>query len=135
MNRISPKNIRALAVAPSTRGFGFAIVEGTEVLIDWGVKVVKGDKNGQSLAKVKYLITHYQPERIILQDLLAKDSRRAARIRALSKQIMEIARTLRLKVTLISVTQINQMFFGNKDGTKQARAEIIARRFPEELGF
>ena len=135
MKNINPKHTRSLAIALSTRGFGFAVLEGAETLVDWGVKTVKGDKNSQCLAKVECLIVHYQPALIILQDLSAKDSRRSARIRTLSLAIIEMVVARRLKVALVSGTQINQMFFGKIQGTKYARAQIIAKRFPEELGF
>jgi hypothetical protein len=55
MNKIQPKYFRILAIAPSTRGFGFAVLEGEASLVDWGVKTAKGDKNKQSLAKVEKL--------------------------------------------------------------------------------
>jgi len=46
------KHFRILAIAPATRGFGFAVLEGLDMLADWGVKEAKGDKNNQSLGKV-----------------------------------------------------------------------------------
>jgi len=39
------KVIRVLAIDPSTRGFGFAVLEGPSRLIDWGVKETRS-KNG-----------------------------------------------------------------------------------------
>ena len=37
MKKIQPKHFRILAIAPSTRGFGFAVLEGQDTLVDWGV--------------------------------------------------------------------------------------------------
>ena len=37
------KEKRVLAIDPTTKGFGFAIMEGPERLIDWGVKGVKNN--------------------------------------------------------------------------------------------
>ena len=45
MKNIRSKHFRILAIAPSSRGFGFAVLEGQEKLVDWGVKSIKGDKN------------------------------------------------------------------------------------------
>ena len=59
MKNTIPKYPRILAIAPSTRGFGFAIVEGLNTLVDWGVKNVEGDKNAGSLARVKAMIAPY----------------------------------------------------------------------------
>src|ERR1039457_2771097 len=134
MNQINPKHFRILAIAPSTRGFGFAVLEGQETLVDWGVKTVKGDKNVQSLAKVEKLIAHYQPGLLVLEDASAKGSRRSPRIRKLSQQIINMAVTRKVSVKLFSRDQVMKTFTTDGHGTKHAMAEIIAKRFPEELG-
>src|SRR5437016_10027402 len=98
MSRSNEKNLRIIAIAPSTRGFGFAVLEG-ETLIDWGVKTVKGDKNKQCLPKVRKMIAHYQPGVMVLEDHSAKGSRRSSRIRVLGEQIIAIARSQKVTVT------------------------------------
>lgn len=135
MNQINPKLFRVLAIAPSTRGFGFAVLEGEVSLVDWGVKTVSGDKNVQSLAKVENLITHYRPGILVLEDASAKNSRRSPRIKALSRQIIKMAVTRKISVKLFSRDQVVKTFFADGQGTKHALAEIIAKRFPEELGL
>jgi Holliday junction resolvasome RuvABC endonuclease subunit len=134
MNKIQPKYFRILAIAPSTRGFGFAVLEGQETLVDWGVKTVKGDKNAQSLAKVEKLIAHYQPGVLALEDVSAKNSRRSTRIRKLSRQIVRMAANHKVSVKLFSRDRVMKTFIADGRGTKHALAEIIAKRFPEELG-
>jgi Holliday junction resolvasome RuvABC endonuclease subunit len=134
MNQIQPKHLRILAIAPSTRGFGFAVLEGQETLVDWGVKSVKADKNTQSLAKVEELLAHYQPGVLVLQDTGTKPSRRSARIRALSKRIIILAASRKVSVALFSPERVRQVFFAAGKGTKHALAEILAKRFPAELG-
>jgi RNase H-fold protein (predicted Holliday junction resolvase) len=134
MNQINPKHFRVLAITPSTRGFGFAVLEGKDTLVDWGVKTVKGNKNANSLAKVEELITHYQPGVMVLQDASAKDSRRSPRIRKLGQQIKKLAAVRKVSVKLFSREQVMKTFFADGQGTKYALAEILAKRFPEELG-
>lgn len=129
------KHLRILSIAPSSRGFGFAVLEGQETLVDWGVKPVKGDKNAQSLLKLGELIEHYQPDFLVLEDVDDKNSRRSPRIKALGKKIMVFAETHKLKVTLFSREQVNRRFFIDGHGTKHVLARIIAGRFPDELGF
>jgi hypothetical protein len=68
MNRRNPRDCRVLAITPTTRGFGFAVLEGQETLVDWGVKSVKGDKNARCVEKVEMLILHYQPHVLALPD-------------------------------------------------------------------
>jgi Holliday junction resolvasome RuvABC endonuclease subunit len=135
MNQINPKHFRILAIAPSTRGFGFAVLEGQEKIADWGIKTVKGDKNKQSLAKVENLIAHYQPGVLVLEDASAKGSRRSPRIRKLSRHIITMAAQRKVGVKLFSRDRVMKTFFADGQGTKHALAEIIAKRFPEHLGF
>ncbi len=134
MNQHQPKHPRVLSIAPSTRGFGFAIFEEWETLVDWGVKSVQGDKNRQSLLKVEELIAHYQPQVMVLEDNSGEGSRRSVRIRTLGRRIIALAASLNVSVVVFSRGQIRQVFFADGEGTKHALAEILARRFPEELG-
>ena len=133
MNKRIPQNQRILAIAPSTRGFGFAVLEGRDTLVDWGIKSVKGDKNSQCLAKVRELIGDYPPDVIVLEDTSAKDSRRGPRIRALTQEIIALASSSKVKVELFTQKQIRKNFFTDGKGTKDALAEIVAKRFPDEL--
>ena len=129
MNKI--QHYRILSIAPSTRGFGFAVLEDKDTLVDWGVKTVQGNKNANSLAKVKELIVHYQPSALVLQD--TEGSRRSARIKALSQKIIAMAATRKVSVKLFSQEEVRRTFFADGKGTKHAVAEILAQRFPEEL--
>jgi Holliday junction resolvasome RuvABC endonuclease subunit len=134
MNKINSKHFRVLAIAPSTRGFGFAVLEGQDTFADWGVKTVQGNKNANSLARMKELIAHYQPGVLVLENAAAKNSRRSTRIRKLGQQIIRMAATSKVSVKLFSRDQVMKTFFVGGQGTKHALAEIIAKRFPEELG-
>jgi Holliday junction resolvasome RuvABC endonuclease subunit len=134
MKKLLSKYPRILAIAPSTRGFGFAVLEGLDTLADWGVKSATGDKNTQSLSKLDQLIAYYQPDVLVLEDTSTKPFGRSERIRTLSKQIVTLATTRTVKVKLFSHEQVRRVFFGNGPGTKHDLAEILAQRFPEELG-
>src|SRR5438552_17992841 len=129
MSRCNEKNLRVIAIAPSTRGFGFAVLE-SEILIDWGVKTVKGHKNRQCLLKVEEMIAHYHPGVMVLEDHSAKGSRRAPRIRVLGEKIIAMARSCKIRVALFSRQQVRKVFFSDGKGTKDALAEILAKRFP-----
>ena len=62
-------NKRVLAIDPISRGFGFVVLEGLEMLLDWGVKQTKGDKNTQCLRRIIDLIYIYQPAAIIFENV------------------------------------------------------------------
>lgn len=134
MRSLPPKNIRVLGIAPSSRGFGFALMEGENTLVDWGVKPVKsGDKNARSLSNFGNLITHYRPNVIVVES--TQGSRRGSRVLALTHEIVAMAEEEHIKVKGFSRKQVNLGFFRDEHGTKQALAEYLATRFPEELSF
>jgi len=135
MRKHLPQYPRILGIAPSSRGFGFALVEGLNTLVDWGVKSVQGDKNLGTAAKVAEMIAHYAPDVIVLEDTAAKPARRSPRIRALTKQIARLAEQENITLALFSRNQLRQAFFADGQGTKHALAEVLAKRFPDELGF
>jgi hypothetical protein len=132
-NNIHHKNNLSLAIAPSSRGFGFAVLEG-EGLVDWGVKSVTGDKNVGTMKQAEKMIAHYKPGVLVLQDASAKGSRRSPRIRNLTKKIIAMATSRKMKVALFSSDQVIQAFFIDGKGTKYTIAKILAIRFREELG-
>jgi len=84
---------------------------------------------------VEELIAHYQPGVMVFEDHSAKDCRRSVRIRTLSKQMIDLATSRTVRIALFSRQQVRRVFFADGQGTKHALAEILAKRFPEELGF
>jgi len=135
MNNNKQKYPRILAIAPSTRGFGFAVFEEQDTLVDWGVKRMTGDKNTRSVAKVKEMIIHYQPGMIVMEDTSSKTSRRVVRIRKLSQTLIALAASQKISVKLFAREIIQKVICPNSKGTRCEVANAITERFPEELGF
>ena len=133
MNQTPLKHFRILAVALSAGGFGFVVMEGQNTIIECGRRVADGNKNAQSLAKLKKLLDFYWPGALVLQDVEAKGSRRAPRIRTLNRQIKRVAEKHKIEVKLISGKQLRSLLLGNPNGTKQEMAEMLAAQFPDEL--
>src|ERR1700733_6641606 len=94
---------RILAIAPSTRGFGYAVLEGFDTLVDWGGKHAAGDKNAQSLAKAAELLKRFQPEVLVLQDISTSGSRRSKRVKRLTQQIIKLAAVHKVSVKLYTM--------------------------------
>jgi hypothetical protein len=131
---IQNKTVRILAVAPLSRGLGYAVMEGPARLVACGNKAILRDKNAGSLAWVKKFIQFYQPEALVLPDVNAADTRRAARIKMLHRHIVALAGKQQLKVRLISVTRVRKQLVGDATATKFAVAQTLAEKFPVELG-
>lgn len=134
MKQHKSKNIRVLAIAPSRRGFAFAVMEGQDRLVDWAVKSIKKDKNSEGLSKIKKLLSHYSPSVVVLEDCKAHGSRRAPRSQKLNEAILTLSSDRNIRTVLFSRKEILQIFFGDERGTKHAIAKAISVRFPEELG-
>ena len=71
---------RVLSIDPSTRGFGYAVLEGPDRLIDWGVKETRTDKSKRAPASIAELIELYQPRVLVLEDYDGKGSWRCTRV-------------------------------------------------------
>jgi hypothetical protein len=133
MNQTTSKYFRILAISLSARGFGFVVMEGQKTIIECGGRVADGDKNAQSLTKMKKLLNFYWPGVLVLQDVEAKGSCRARRIKTLNRQIKQMADKHKIEVKLISGKQLRSLLLGNPRGTKQEMAEVLAAQFQDEL--
>lgn len=123
--------LRVLAVAPSTYGFGFAVIEEPNLLIDWGVKTVRKDKNARCVNLVGKLLDYYKPDVFILEDYKAKTSRRRSRIQALLKELSRLGATKKIQTRSISRAAIKKAFSSPGARNKQQIAMTIASQFTE----
>jgi hypothetical protein len=130
---IQYRAIRILAIAPLTRGFGYAVMEGPDILLVYGNKAILRDKNVRVLKWAEKFIRLYQPEVLVLPDVNAKDTHRAPRIKILHRKIVALAEARQIKVRLISGAQVRERLLGNQKGTKHALAETLVGKFPMEL--
>ena len=128
------KHVRILAIAPLSRGLGYAVMEGPEKLLASGNKAILRDKNAKALAWVNRFIQFYQPSVLVLPNVTAADTRRAARIKTLHRKLVAWAAKKKVKVRLVSVTQVRNQVLGDSKGTKFAVAKTLADKFPVELG-
>lgn len=133
MNQTS-NQYRILAVSLSSRGFGYASIEGENTLLDHGKKRIIGDKNAGSLEGIEKVIARNQPAVLVLQDINnAKGTRRVPRIKKLHRKIVMLAKKEKIKVVSISGKELRGILLGNEAGTKHEMAELLAKRFPDEL--
>ena len=110
-------------------------MEGEKTIVECGGRVADGDKNAQSISKMEKLLNFYRPGILVLQDVEAKGSRRAPRIKTLNRQIKAVAGKHNIQVKLISGKQMRSFLLGNPKGTKQEMAEKLAMLFPDELAL
>ncbi len=120
-----------LAISASPRGFAFVLFQKKDTPFDWGIKEIRGPlKNPRCLLAIKKLVVRYRPERIVLEDLSAKGSRRGPRIRALHKMIERLAQSERVRVVRYSRAEIRSAFGAENARTRPEIAQAVAKRIP-----
>ena len=130
MNHLPAENIRILAIDPTTRGFGFAVMEGSDYLIDWGVKEGRdNNKDVHCLNNISELIDRYMPDVIVVEDFNGMGSRRCHRVEVLIKKIIELAGAKNIKTHRFSRSKIREVFALHGAGTKYEKVRAKAVDF------
>ena len=134
MNLSSFETKRVLAIDPTTKGFGFAVLEGPDGLIDWGVRHASGNRNHRNRRcreEAAALIAQYQPEVLVVECTSAKGCRRRRRVRRLIKGLLILARQQRLRARRISRRSVLRSFGQSSAANKYRVAVTLTERFPE----
>ena len=131
MNPASLKTERVLAIDPFSRGFGFAVLEGPDSLIDWGVSQTRQNKQSRSLKRIAELLGRYRPSVLVLEDWADRSSRRCLRIRKLIRAAYELALKKRVKTRRLPRRTVRETFSLSVRLTRHQIATVVATRFPE----
>lgn len=123
--------MRILAIDPSTRGFGFAVFEGPDRLIDWGLVHVGHAKNDECLKRLEDLMGLYAPWGFVAEDCWDPGSRRRPRTHTLINQALEYAAFFDRHVIAVPWRTVRVVVGGSPKATKEEVAQAVARRFPE----
>ena len=80
-----------VTIAPTSRGFGYAIFATPSSLVDWGVKETRRDKNRQAKSKVEAMIQEVRPGAVVIENWFHESCRRSGRVRDLLCEIAVLA--------------------------------------------
>jgi hypothetical protein len=125
---------RVLAVDPFSRGVGFAVLEGPQCLIDWGLRTTGRADNAKSARVIEKLIDRFHPDVLALEDWDSDGSRRCGRVQKLLDRIAT-AEKRRVTVRLVTRHQIRAIGPMPQTGTKRGRACLLVERFTELQAF
>jgi len=125
---------RVLAIDPYSRGVGFAVLEGPENLIDWGLRTTGRADNERAVRAIKMLIDRFEPDLLALEDWESAGARRCNRVEILLNLVAHGAWE-GLKVSLVSNRALRTIGQLPDAGTKYGRAGLVADRFPELRAF
>ena len=120
--------LRILAIDPSPKGFGFAVLESDSQLVDWGVAVLSSKADLEFLARLEGLVDRTRPALLVLED--PTGTRLGLRHVRLIRGATEYARTRRLRVEAVSRATMRNSF-GTTCKNKYDIAVAISRQFPE----
>src|SRR5882672_2531225 len=111
MNSRTKTEQRVLAIDPISRGFGFAVFEGPERLIDWGVAHVRGeDRQAKCLKRVAGLVQRYEPGIVVVENWGKPGGRRRERARVLIQRIVCLASDRRVRTGKVSRREVLKLF-------------------------
>src|SRR2546422_2247030 len=124
---------RVIAIDPITKGFGFAVLDGAEELVDWGLRGTKpsSDPEARSLQEFARLLEIYSPDRVVVEDCLDARSRRGMRSQRLIARISTLAGERGVPVRRFSRAGLYRAFAPERACSKYQIALAIVRRFPE----
>jgi Holliday junction resolvasome RuvABC endonuclease subunit len=107
--------------------FGFAVFEGPDELLDWGVKSFRRGINAVKVPasqKVATLLSEFRPHVIVVEKLPPRENS------WLMGTIMKLARKQHVPVRAISRTAVRKRFLGQGQ-SKHNIAMVLSDRFPE----
>ena len=126
------QNQRVLAVDPYDQGLGFAVLEGPEELIDWGLKHAENRSGARYMEFLAKLVRRYEPDILITEDGARQGSSRHLRSRLTLRRIVQFAKRRRLRVRTYSRAAVEDTFaLVDASKNKHQIATMIADWFPE----
>jgi hypothetical protein len=120
-----------LAIAPTTRGFGYAVFANMRGPVDWGVKEVRTAKNRQALKRAGELFDTFRPAYLVIEDWEAEGSRRERRICALLEAITQKASLQGIVMHRYPRVTVGDTFRAYGASSKDDIAAVIAAEIPE----
>lgn len=126
--------VRVLALDVRPRRFGFVVFEGAQHLLDWGVRshAEPDAVFGESARKrITELLDMFEPSLIVVRAPSARGKEVSARTWAVLKIVREQATRRSVAFIQISPRKLRRFFLRQGCATKQQRATILAKWYPD----
>ena len=118
-----------IAIAPTSRGFGFAVFAAPTRMLNWGVKEARRDKNPLAAAKIAVMIRDIKPAAVVIENWVHASCRRSERVRTLLLDISVLASKSGAAAMVYSRQHVRQAF-GKSGKSKDTIAAAIAAQLP-----
>ena len=120
-----------IAIAPTSRGFGYAVFEQKDALLDWGVKEARTNKTRDSLLKLRVLMHLLQPAVMVVENTQDPRSRRSKRVSDLIEKMARLAKEKSVPVVRYPRNDVLAIFHRVGARNKDDIAAAIAKKLPE----
>lgn len=119
-----------LAVHPTSKGFGWALFEGPQALVHWGIASARGDRSTTSMKRFQQLLDQYQPTILLLEKFAGPGVRRNDRLRDLAASMQGTATSRDMGTHIYSRADIGRLVAGNPKTTRHKVALAVSERLP-----
>jgi RNase H-fold protein (predicted Holliday junction resolvase) len=132
MSQTPNRPTRIIAIDPTTKGFGYAILDLPLHLVAWGMAHIKGEKRSGAVFRFETLLDQFRPDAVVLEDTTAQGSRRNPRVRDLLEALAKVARERGIQVETVSRLAVIGYFSSqDESATKHSIAQTLAVAYPE----
>lgn len=126
---------RLIAIVPAPRGFGYAVLEGPDALVDWGLKGtsrLRGRPHAWCIRQAERLLEEFVPDVLVLEDHHYDPRfRRGAGAKRFLAEIAKRATKRAVRVRYIRRRQVGRVADHASDSTRYHVALTVVHRFPE----
>lgn len=123
------RKLCVLAIDPASQGLGFVLLDGPNMLIDWGFHNTRRMRDVQATAFLRKLLSLYKPDVLVLEAFdLAKKAHRSPRILHLLNVFASLAAKSGVRPERIARKSVRTLFASTN---KYEIALLLAKRFPE----
>lgn len=129
MTEALPNYPRVLAIDPIWSGFAYAVFEGPDNLLDWGILYI--EERRPFAPRLENLMERYAPGVLVLEDCNRSNSRRCSNARRLIADAALVAHRHGIRTARFTRAAIKRFFSYTGKARKHEIALAIAEGFPE----
>lgn len=120
-----------LSVYPNNRGFGYVVMEGSHILVDYGISNVSPLVNSEILTRVRDIFDIHHPTELLLRDCTPSIAKRSKRMARLTEALVKLGEEKNVPVFRYSREQVKNAFEQFGANTKYEIAQKLAAEFEE----
>jgi len=126
----SQKSELVLAVFPTSRGFGWALFEGTMAPVNWGIASVKRNKSAWCMTRFGKLIDLYRPKALLIEVNDSPEAGPGNRVAVLAQDMRGFAANRDIDVHVYSREEIASTLLSDEHASRDDVAEVVAELLP-----